>query len=201
MGVACGGSQRSPSALVRTKGAVEGIDTTHDRSSIARHGDCVHCTRDIRGPVIVAQPASASTSVATHATLRPPPNYVRHTRIVGRIVRPQVCEPSPPTLPAPFANSLAYLAESTTNEAQVVDESTRPSRSARTSRASPTGHRRRTPQGTRWSSIPTAEVTDQNWQFALPPTPVPIDSDDPQRTVYRYGGRPSSLTSKGTASR
>jgi hypothetical protein len=73
--------------------------------------------------VIVAQPASASTSVATHATLRPPPNYVRHTRIVGRIVRPQVCEPSPPTLPAPFANSLAYLAESTTNEAQVVDES------------------------------------------------------------------------------
>jgi RHS repeat-associated protein len=73
--------------------------------------------------VIVAQPAAA-TAVATHAKLSPPPNYVHHTRIVGHIVRPQVCEPGPPTLPAPSANSLAYLAESTTNEVQVVDEST-----------------------------------------------------------------------------
>jgi RHS repeat-associated protein len=74
--------------------------------------------------VIVAEPAAATSTAARAAKLAPPPNTVHHTRIVGHIVRPNTCTPGPPTLPAPSANTLAYLAEASANEVQVVDEST-----------------------------------------------------------------------------
>jgi RHS repeat-associated protein len=73
--------------------------------------------------VIVAQPELVS-SAATNVRLPPPPNTVHHTKIVGHIVRTRICTPGPPTLPAPSASTLAYVAESSTNEVQVVDEST-----------------------------------------------------------------------------
>jgi RHS repeat-associated protein len=72
---------------------------------------------------IVAQPAAA-TSAVTQAKLPPPPNTVHDTRIIGHIVRTRICTPGPPTLPAPSASTLAYLAEASTNEVQVVDEAT-----------------------------------------------------------------------------
>ena len=74
--------------------------------------------------IIVAQPAAATSTAARAAKLAPPPNTVHHTRITGHIVRPNTCTPGPPTLPAPSANTLAYLAEASANEVQVVDEST-----------------------------------------------------------------------------
>jgi DNA-binding beta-propeller fold protein YncE len=76
---------------------------------------------------VVAQPASVAASIPALQKLSPPPNTVHHTKIIGHIVHrhvPLVCEPSPPTLPAPSINTLAYVAESTENEVQIVDEAT-----------------------------------------------------------------------------
>ncbi len=78
---------------------------------------------------LVAQPATATSRLA-HLRLPPPPNTVHHKRIIGNIFRPKIahrpyiCSPGPAPIPAPSTDTLAYLAEPSNNEVQIVDEDT-----------------------------------------------------------------------------
>src|ERR1700692_281661 len=82
----------------------------------------------LSGAVIVSQPLAVAAGSKGHGHgqghLPPPPNYVQHQKIVGHPLRPGICVPGSPSVPAPSANTLAYLAESSNNEVQVVDEAT-----------------------------------------------------------------------------
>ena len=77
--------------------------------------------------IAVIVPPLTIASATTHVKLPPPPNTIHHARVIGNIIHPKLprtCTPSVPPLPAPSTNTLAYLAESTTNEVQIADEST-----------------------------------------------------------------------------
>ena len=78
--------------------------------------------------VVAAVPrALAAAAPAAPHKLAPPPNTIHHEKVVGHIVKPKAprtCTPGVPTLPTPSMNTLAYLAESSGNEVQIVDEAT-----------------------------------------------------------------------------
>src|SRR3974390_314299 len=71
--------------------------------------------------VLVAQPPASASAPRAHLPAARP--YVRHAKIIGHIESPLICTPGPGT-PPPSASTLAYLAESSNSEVQVVDEAT-----------------------------------------------------------------------------
>ncbi len=76
---------------------------------------------------LVPQPVVATA--ASHIHQPPPhPHSIRKITVIGHIIprrtHPATCTPSIPTLPSPSTNTLAYLAESPSNEVQAVDEAT-----------------------------------------------------------------------------
>ena len=77
------------------------------------------------GLAIVAQPvvAAATTTHTPKATpTKPTPRVIGHPHA---IVHPETCSPGPPTSPPPPAiTTLAWVAESSTNEVQAIDEPT-----------------------------------------------------------------------------